>query len=162
MIAQLTESFHCQLFNISLTFSKFYNWAWSWNCKNLIDVQCETTLNYMRLTFILFRSSITRSSQQDKFHSTREATVKETIKEEKVFNKTLRSDIFHCSLRRIHPETWSTSRTRNPPRILQSQVDNVVTVWFSFLSPSPECGANNIGYPDNTNTRCLCDPMYFL
>ena len=30
------------------------------------------------------RSSITRLSQQDKIHSTREATVKETIKEEKV------------------------------------------------------------------------------
>jgi len=30
------------------------------------------------------RSSITRLSQQDKFHSTKEATVKETIKEEKV------------------------------------------------------------------------------
>jgi len=42
--------------------------------------------------FINDRSSITRLSQQDKFHSTKEATVKETIKEEKVPSTNLENE----------------------------------------------------------------------
>jgi len=51
---------------------------------NHVDIIRNPTNSANNVNAVTDRSSITRLSQQDKIHSTKEATVKETIKEEKV------------------------------------------------------------------------------
>merc|ERR1719225_2298465 len=57
----------------------------NYNNSNHVDI-IRNSANNLVSSVAPDRSSITRLSQQDKFHSTKEATVKETIKEEKSQN----------------------------------------------------------------------------
>ena len=101
-------------------------------------------LNILQLLFNspLFRSSITRLSQQDKIHSTREATVKETIKEEKVRTDLVRDSMFYVVIMffyRVPPETWNMNLIKSLPLTIRSQVEVNAAFYSVFLTLITQC-----------------------
>merc|ERR1712106_875849 len=102
---------------------------------NHVDIIRNPTNSANNVNAVTDRSSITRLSQQDKIHSTKEATVKETIKEEKVAasRDTNESD---------KDSSTDTSESVKPSRTLDSPgvvvTDESGKEAPGFLPPHPE------------------------
>eukprot|EP00092_Neocalanus_flemingeri_P058206 GFUD01069320.1.p1 GENE.GFUD01069320.1~~GFUD01069320.1.p1 ORF type:complete len:805 (-),score=205.61 GFUD01069320.1:825-3239(-) len=114
---------------------------------NHVDIIRNPTNSANNANAVTDRSSITRLSQQDKIHSTKEATVKETIKEEKVATSRDANESDKDS-------STDTSESVKPSRTLDSPgvvvTDESGKEAPGFLPPHPE---TNQGKDDSAPWR---------